>query len=281
MHKILLLGANGLLGSRIEEVLKNDPTVKLFSTTRDESSESYFDYNTRSLRSLVKKTRPDVVINCIAVTDIRKSWLYFLKINALLPINLALIGFEKNIKILHFSTDAVFPKSNRKRTEISLPFPSTKYGVSKLLGDLSLLSCIVIRSSFVGFSKSTGNSNGLAARIRNSENCSSFAIGKNALWNGITVDILAELTRVIATDSAIRRGLFHLFSSKPISRFKLVEMFAEKLDRGDLITHLSETQVSPGVIMSTSRFNQILMWWNAVGYSRIPSFEVLLNDLKT
>ena len=281
MHKILLLGANGLLGSRIEEVLKNDPTVKLFSTTRDESSEFYFDYNTMSLRSLLKKTRPDVVINCIVVTDIRKTWSYFFKINALLPIKLALIGFEKNIKILHFSTDAVFPKSSRKRTEISLPFPSTKYGVSKLLGDLSILSCIVIRTSFVGFSESTDNSNGLAARIYNSEIGSNFVIEKNILWNGITVDILAELTRIIAKDTTIRKGLFHLFSSTPILKIQLVEMLAKKLNRRDLIIEQTDKQESLGFILATSKDKQISIWWEAVGYLRIPSIEDLLIEMRS
>lgn len=280
MHKILLLGANGLLGSRIEEVLENDPSIILISTTRDKSSYSFFDYNTRSLRSLVKKNRPDVIINCIVLTDVRKSWLFFFKINAILPIQLALLSLKKNIKIIHFSTDAVFPKSKRKRTEKSLPFPNTKYGISKLLGDLSFFRNIVIRTSFVGFSKKTSNSTNLAARLRNSEIGSSFAIGKNTLWNGITVDILAELTMVIAKDSTVRNGVFHLFSSTPIEKSKLIEILLKKLDRGDLTIQQTFTQESFGAILATSKNKQISMWWNAVGYSRIPSFEELLTKIK-
>ena len=71
MYKILILGADGFLGRRLINV--KSPNFVSYGTTRNvnflkDSHLVFFDVNEfLSFSTLLKRIKPDVVINCIAL----------------------------------------------------------------------------------------------------------------------------------------------------------------------------------------------------------------------
>lgn len=107
----LILGASGFLGRYFQES-ENGINV---SHSRENNSGKYDIYktieNAKDVKDILLETKPNVVINNIALADIEEcqnnketaSWL-----NVELPGLLAKECQPKHIKLIHISTDAVF-----------------------------------------------------------------------------------------------------------------------------------------------------------------------------
>jgi len=87
----------------------------------------------------VKSEKPDVIINCAALTavdlcetEIDSAY----RINALGPRNLSIAAKEVGAKMVHISTDYVFSGDESKPyTEFDSPNPKSVYGKTKLAGE--------------------------------------------------------------------------------------------------------------------------------------------------
>lgn len=134
--KILILGHKGMLGSDLVARLRGEHEV----TGKDIED---FDITSESdCRSIIGEACPDTVINAAAYTDVdgcESDEKRCLAVNAEGVRNIALACRERNIKIVHFSTDYVF--DGTKTTpyiESDLPNPINIYGRSKLQGEMYL-----------------------------------------------------------------------------------------------------------------------------------------------
>ena len=81
----------------------------------------------------------DVVINCAAMTNVdgcETNFVQAFAANALGPMNLARACAKTGAKLVHVSTDYVFPGTDEvPRTEEDVPAPISAYGRSKLAGE--------------------------------------------------------------------------------------------------------------------------------------------------
>lgn len=139
MKKILVTGCNGQLGRAIQkeygdsvefirtDVVEGDGVVALDIT------------DIGAVMALVRKERPDVIINCAAHTNVdacEKQWDLAYKINAIGPRNLSIAAKEVGAKLIHVSTDYVFAgDGTRPYTEFDEPNPVSAYGKTKLEGE--------------------------------------------------------------------------------------------------------------------------------------------------
>jgi dTDP-4-dehydrorhamnose reductase len=148
---ILILGHKGMLGSDLcmRMFVYHDVTGKDIEDVDITSSESCND--------LISETRPDVVINAAAYTDVdgcdaeREKCI---SVNAEGVKNIALACQERGIKIVHFSTDYVFDGQKKKPyLEEDTCNPVNVYGQSKLMGERFLqelsTNFILIRSAWL------------------------------------------------------------------------------------------------------------------------------------
>lgn len=143
MSRILLIGANGQLGSDLRDALVDHAVLAASRTPLDDARHRTLQMDvtdTSALRAAVLDFRPDVIINCSAfhrVDDIERDASQALSVNALAAQRLALLCREVNCVLMHISTDYVFDGAQRTPyVESDLPNPLSAYGASKLAGEL-------------------------------------------------------------------------------------------------------------------------------------------------
>ncbi len=153
MSNILVTGASGQLGSEIKE-LSTDYHDSFTFTTRTELDIT----NKEAIKQLVANNNIDTIINCAAYTAVDKAETdeeNADKINHQATKNLAKIAKEKEIKLIHISTDYVFDGKNYKPYEENdQTNPNGIYGKTKLAGEKALQeinpkNTIMIRTSWV------------------------------------------------------------------------------------------------------------------------------------
>lgn len=138
--RLLITGSNGQLGRAINREYANNPDVELINT----------DFGVEKIRNLditdldqvmqtVKEEKPYALINCAAFTNVdgcetNRDTAY--RINALGPRNLSIAARECGARLVHISTDYVFPgTSQTPLTEFDPTGPNSAYGSTKLAGE--------------------------------------------------------------------------------------------------------------------------------------------------
>lgn len=139
MKKVLVTGCNGQLGRAIQKEYAGDVTFILTDVAEGEGITSLDITDIDAVMSLVLNEKPDVIINCAALTNVdgcEKMWDLAYKINAIGPRNLAIAATVVGAKLVHVSTDYVFAGTERTpRTEFDTPDPISAYGKTKLEGE--------------------------------------------------------------------------------------------------------------------------------------------------
>ena len=134
MLKVWIAGANGQIGRALNDVL--DPMqIETLNTDLDELDIT----DTDEVINFGSINRPDVIINCAAVTDTdlcEKNPEHAYRVNALGARNLSIVARKCGAKIVQLSTDDVFDgKSKKPYTEFDDTNPLTVYGRSKRAGE--------------------------------------------------------------------------------------------------------------------------------------------------
>ena len=153
MHNILVTGGNGQLGSEIKE-LSTSYQNNYFFTDRKALDIS----NQKAIKAFIETNKIDTIINCAAYTAVdqaEEDEINADKINHLAVKYLAQIAKEKNIKLIHISTDYVFDGTNHKPyIESDITHPNGVYGQTKLDGEKAMqginpYNSIILRTSWV------------------------------------------------------------------------------------------------------------------------------------
>ena len=140
MKRLLITGCNGQLGRALRKEYAQE-NVEFINT--DVAGEGIVPLDITSVEavlSLVEKEKPDVIINCAAHTNVdacESQWDLAYQINAIGPRNLAIAAEKTGAKLIHVSTDYVFPGTCPKPlTEFDAPEPISAYGKTKYEGEL-------------------------------------------------------------------------------------------------------------------------------------------------
>lgn len=166
--KILVFGEKGQIASELSNVL--DAATFLGRKAAD------FE-NPQLCRDIVLDSDIDLVINAAAYTDVDSAESEFEKaklINGITPGYIAKACKEKNIPLIHISSDYVFSGAGQKPWSINDDLvPINSYGQSKLIGETEILrsKCkhIILRTSWV-FSKHSSNFVKTMLNISNHQN---------------------------------------------------------------------------------------------------------------
>lgn len=134
MQKIWISGANGQLGKAIFEMI-NTEDYELLTTDIDDVDITNID----DVLLYGEMNRPDVIINCSAMTQLQECEANPSKafhINALGARNLSIVAQKLQAKLVHLSSDDVFDGTcDKPYTEYDTTNPQTVYGKSKDAGE--------------------------------------------------------------------------------------------------------------------------------------------------
>ena len=136
MKKIIVTGCNGQLGRAVNQQYAGSTEYELVNTEVGELDITKVD----EVLKLVREVKPYAIINCAAYTNVDKCETepdLAYKINAVGARNLAIAASDTGAKLMHISTDYVFPGdvSDHPLTEFDRVNPKSMYGVTKLAGE--------------------------------------------------------------------------------------------------------------------------------------------------
>ena len=159
--RLLLVGANGQVGDALRRSLA--PLGDVIATTRsgrlddDAACEALDLADLDAIAPLVARVRPDVVVNAAAYTAVDRaedeSELAF-RINAQAVERLAVACADRDVPLVHYSTDYVFDgRGTRPYREDDPTAPLGVYGQSKRDGELAIARSgarhIILRTAWV------------------------------------------------------------------------------------------------------------------------------------
>ncbi len=139
MKKILLTGCEGQLGRAIRKEYGSTASFILTDMVDAEGVLRLDIADLSAVLSVMESQRPDVIINCAAYTNVdgcEVNTETACRANAIGPRNLAIAAEKFGAKLIHVSTDYVFPgNADAPITEFATPQPVSAYGRTKLAGE--------------------------------------------------------------------------------------------------------------------------------------------------
>ncbi|MGM0547281.1 MAG: dTDP-4-dehydrorhamnose reductase [Bacteroidota bacterium] len=144
--KALLLGASGQLGKEWQQIIEANyaDDIELFSYTSSDLDITHY----REMSDEFRSQKPDLVINCAAFTDVdgaEEHRKLTRKVNTEAVLYLAELSKELDFKLIHYSTDYVFPGTKLNRKEFPEGYPETYpadpinwYGKTKWEGEQAI-----------------------------------------------------------------------------------------------------------------------------------------------
>ena len=178
-----------------------------------------------SIRKLITKHKPDIVINCVGLVkqlSAANDPLVAMPINALFPHKLARLCFEYGARLVHMSTDCVFSGSKGMYTENDYADARDLYGLSKLIGEVDYSNAVTLRTSIIGHELNSHRSL-VDWFLSQNDDVKGF---KRAIFSGLpTVEIAQVISELVIPHKQLT-GVYHL-SADPISKYDLLSLVAK------------------------------------------------------
>ena len=292
--KILVIGANGMLGKMVALYLDSikDLVVDITSRNKNEFVVKHFDDNAyifdankqgqNPLEKIINVCDYDYIVNCIGVikpkineNDIQ-SVTNTIYINSYFPLQIHKLALENDINYFQIGTDCVFSGFDGQYTEDSFKDAEDLYGKSKIVGEIEGNNKIVIRSSIIGPEQGIGSS--LMNWFLNSQE--SVVSGyKNHMWNGVTTLNFAKIIGgTILSRKVNNYKTHHLMPKNVISKANLLEQFKIHFNKEIDIEHIDADSVINRTLKSNNpKLNEEI--WKSAGYNYVPSIEENIEEL--
>jgi dTDP-4-dehydrorhamnose reductase len=246
--RVLVVGGSGMLGHRgwLEfrkrfdtwaTVRRRDGLPAIFSDPRIISGVDATRIN--DVERVVASVRPTVVLNCVGVVkqlSSAKDPVIAIATNALLPHQLAGVCRSAGARFIHVSTDCVFSGRKGMYTEHDRPDADDLYGRTKLLGEVTTLGALTIRTSMIG--RELSGTTGLVEWLL------SHRLGRvdgyrRAIFSGLTTKALVSLIADVIEHHPSLTGLYHV-AAEPINKYDLVTRLNERFLAG-ITVNVSDT----------------------------------------
>jgi dTDP-4-dehydrorhamnose reductase len=247
MKRILICGANGLLGQRLSLMLSTQTDYEVLNTSVERSfvfDNILFDYNQLDItnrsdvKSLASSFQPDVIFNAAGATNVdwcesnrEETW----KANVTAVENLIDAARKVGAKLVHVSTDYVFDGKNGPYDEEAKPHPIGYYGKTKLASENAVLTS-EIQHTILRTIVLYGNGIGVKPNfplwvISSLKSGKQINVVDDQIGNPTYVGDLA--LAMIKSFELNRSGIFHIGGGEQLSRFDFALLIANvfNLDR--------------------------------------------------
>lgn len=233
--RVLILGAGGMLGHKIGQVLTQhfDTYLTVRKPTSAYLCYGIFDlekirsrvdcFNFDSIVRVINELKPDIIVNCIGIIkQLAEAYdpVYALTINSILSHRLKNLCSLIDIRLIHFSTDCVFSGRKGMYTEDDESDATDLYGRSKYLGEVDGDNCLTLRTSIIG--RELNTKNGFLEWFLNNDDGTVKGY-TNVIFSGFPTIVLAKILVKIIHEFPKLSGVWHV-ASDPISKFDLLQL---------------------------------------------------------
>jgi len=290
--KVLILGASGMLGTMVLEVLGQDDQLEIAATWQSLTEAQVpagvrchrLDAATATIQDLTAILEgADWAVNCIGVIkhhihdgqseEVQQA----IRVNGLFPHLLARSAAATNCRILQIATDCVYSGAKGKYLESDSHDPLDVYGKTKSLGEVRSPGFHNLRCSIIGPERKDKRSllewflsHAKGARV----------IGYlNHYWNGVTTLQFAKICRGIIHSSAAIPGLAHVVPGDILSKGALLQAIAASYGRQDLEIDIRPVPQAIDRSLATADPRLNLALWQAAGYPEPPDLAAMVEEL--
>jgi dTDP-4-dehydrorhamnose reductase len=293
MTRVIVVGATGMLGAMLVDVLARKPGLTVTATGRDTSLlekaarlvpdvrwlrfDAADDDYRRSLDG------HDWVINAIGLIkpyvrdgvmqDVEQA----IRVNAIFPHHLARAAASVGARVVQIATDCVYSGRRGRYVESDAHDPEDVYGKTKSLGEVAATHVLNLRCSIIG--PELRGHRSLLDWFRSQPRGAKVNGFTNHRWNGVTTLQFAELTAAIVHGSVRPPGLQHVVPEDDITKAELLRAFARAFDRSDM--EIADSLASQPVdrTLATQHDDTNRSLWQAAGYSAPPTVPSMVDRL--
>ena len=291
--KVLVLGANGMLGKMVSLHLSSSEDLIVDVTSRNATEfivsnfkDNHHIFNAsqniqNELEEIIIQNHYKFIVNCIGVIKPKINEKDNISVsntiltNSYFPLSIQKIASKNNIKYIQIGTDCVFSGFDGNYSEDSFKDADDLYGKSKIVGEIEGHNKSVLRSSIIGPESGKGFSL-MNWFLKNDDlEVSGY---KNHLWNGVTTLNFAKVTEGIIKDNSLDFRTQHLVPSNSISKAQLLEQFQQYFMKDVKINHIDAASVIDRTLKTNNENLNSTLWKNA-GYKEVPTVEENIEEL--
>lgn len=277
--RITVIGSRGQLGHDLMPRLAADGHQLTGLTHQQISIE-----DPASVEAAFEDNPPELVINTAAynkVDQAETSPEAAFAINALGPRNLAQYCHQKNIRLMHISTDYVFGLDRQRQSafnEHDAPGPLSVYGQTKLAGEYFVRAIcpqhyVVRTCGLYGKAGKTGNGNFVETMLRlGKERDELSIINDQHCTPTSTSDLSTAITRLIQTDHF---GLYHATNQGQTTWFEFAQTIFDLAEINVKLNAISTEQYNAAAERPRFSVLDCSQLQKATGFS-IPDWKAAL-----
>jgi dTDP-4-dehydrorhamnose reductase len=205
---ILLLGKTGQVGFELHRALA--PLGPIVAPSRAELSLM----DEQAVTNYLAASRPGLIVNAAAWTAVdaaEDQHAEAERLNAGLPAQLAAYAIDQRIRLVHYSSDYVYPGTGATQwLETSATGPLSQYGKTKLAGDKAIEQSgadhLIFRTSWV---YSARGNNFLKTMLRLAKDKTELKVVADQMGAPTPARLIAQVT-TLALHRELKQGLYHL-----------------------------------------------------------------------
>lgn len=294
MTTVAILGASGMLGSMVVDVLSRDRALDVTATVRTEQLAAagrrrlphitwrLFDADNWDGSSAAPLVGQEWVINCIGITkqvirdddpaDVARA----IRINAMFPHRLgATIGSGGHV--IQIATDCVFSGRSGGNTEADPHDPLDVYGKTKSLGETAQASVRHLRCSIIGPEPKDYRSL-LEWFLRQPQGAHLRGFA-NHRWNGVTTLHFARVCHGVIKSDFNLPPLQHVVPTGVLTKAEMLRHFVQAYGRQDIQISNVETDETVDRSLGTLNPEANRALWRLAGYEDPPTLPGMIHEL--
>ncbi|OJT94532.1 MAG: hypothetical protein JJ59_00175 [Candidatus Micrarchaeum sp. AZ1] len=272
MEKVLIIGINGLVGSRFAALKNGSYDIYGTFNSHKNVNKNYFELDVTDRDAtfrLIERIKPSYIIDTHAISNVEycelhqeEAW----KVNVEGTRNVAEASKKFAAKYIFFSTDYVFDGRKFNYTEKDKPHPLNYYAKTKLAAEYILsaldINHITIRTSVIYGNGSMNKISFPLWVIDELRNSRSIRVVTDQYNKPTFSDNLVEFIEKLCKKD--ENGIFHITGSEFISRYEFAKLIAKTFNLNDkkilAITSAELNQVArrPGSVnLSTEKAERV------------------------
>jgi dTDP-4-dehydrorhamnose reductase len=294
MPRVLVLGASGMLGSMLVDCFSRAPGFQVTGSLRGTALAERFrtaypavrwtelDYGSGDALAAALAGQ-DWIVNAIGITkplvhdDDAAEVHRAIRVNALLPHELALHALAAGAKVLQIATDCVYSGARGAYLEGDAHDALDVYGKTKSLGETRRANMHHLRCSIIG--PEPKDYKFLIEWFRRQPPAAQVNGFTNHRWNGITTLHFARLCRGVIAAGLDLPHLQHVVPAGFATKAQMLHEFAAAYRRPDVrIADVpARTVIDRTLATGDGRLNRAL--WEAAGYAQPPTVAEMIHEV--